>query len=157
MSGFIPQALYEEILRQLPIACVDVCIVANARVLLVRRVDAPDRGKWWLPGGRVLKGERLRQAARRKALEEVGLDCHVGLVLHTGDSLFEDGPGGIPVHTINVCFLLHPTDSSRFEVRLDSHHTEWKWADTIEPDLHPYVAACLRAVGLGTGEEFAGG
>jgi colanic acid biosynthesis protein WcaH len=149
MSNFIPQELYNAILRSIPIACVDISIVASGCVLLVRRGDPPAQGQWWVPGGRVLKGEKMKETARRKAREEVGIDCHVGPIIHTAETIFPDGPGGIPVHSINSCFLLYPVeDLSRTRVRLDDHHAEWKWVNTITPDLHPYVIECLRGAGL---------
>jgi colanic acid biosynthesis protein WcaH len=149
MSAFIDQELYDAILRHMPIACVDVAIVYNGCVLLVRREDSPAKGEWWVPGGRVIKGETLRETARRKAREEVGLDCHVGPIIHTAETIFTDGPGGIPVHSINTCFLLYPThESTGLCVTLDHHHTAWRWADSITDELHPYVARCLQGAGL---------
>jgi colanic acid biosynthesis protein WcaH len=149
MSAFIDQELYDQILRHMPIACVDVAIVYNGCVLLVRRDDAPARGQWWVPGGRVVKGETMRETARRKARQEVGLDCHVGPIIHTAETIFPDGPRGIPVHSINACFLLYPThDSAGLAVKLDTHHADWRWEDKVTPDLHPYVANCLRGAGL---------
>jgi colanic acid biosynthesis protein WcaH len=149
MSAFIDQELFDQILQHMPIACVDVAIVYNGCVLLVRREDAPARGQWWVPGGRVVKGETMRQTARRKAREEVGLDCHVGPIIHTAETIFPDGPRGIPVHSINACFLLYPThDSAGPAVKLDTHHAEWRWEEKVTPGLHPYVAHCLRGAGL---------
>jgi ADP-ribose pyrophosphatase YjhB (NUDIX family) len=41
--------------------------------LLVLRSSEPVKGVWWLPGGRLLKGESFFVAAKRKAQEETGL------------------------------------------------------------------------------------
>ena len=67
---FIPWSLYEQILDNMPIACVDVAILHDGKVLLVKRLDEPAKGQYWLPGGRVLKGEMLRDAAIRKTRDE---------------------------------------------------------------------------------------
>jgi ADP-ribose pyrophosphatase YjhB (NUDIX family) len=40
---------------------------------LVFRSSEPVKGVWWLPGGRLLKGETFFAAAQRKAREETGL------------------------------------------------------------------------------------
>lgn len=147
MSSFIPPDLYNQILTYLPIACVDIAIVSKGSILLVKRNDMPVKGEWWLPGGRVYKYETMRQTAKRKAIEEVGLHCHIGPIIHTAETIFEDGPSGIPVHSINSCFMLYPVNSIS-KVRIDSHHSDFDWFDFIASDLHPYVKVCLSKAGL---------
>lgn len=139
----IPDSLYHQIITHLPIACVDIAIIARGSVLLVKRNDPPAKGEWWLPGGRVYKGETMRQTAKRKAQEEVGIECHVGPIIHTAETIFPDGPEGIPVHSINSCFMLYPINAN-FEVKLDNHHSDYAWCGSGHSnDLHPYVIKCL--------------
>jgi len=142
----IPDSLYHQIITSIPIACVDIAIIARGSVLLVKRNDPPAKGEWWFPGGRVFKGETMRQTAKRKALEEVGIECHVGPIIHTAETIFPDGPNGIPVHSINSCFMLYPVGD--FTVKLDSHHDEYEWANHIYEGLHPYVVKCLLGAGI---------
>ena len=143
----IPQELYNQILINIPIACVDIAIVEEGAILLVKRNDRPAQGEWWLPGGRVLKGEMMRDAARRKALEEVGIECNVGPIIHTAETIFPDGPDNIPVHSINCVFFLYPLFNKRV-LKLDRHHADFRWIKTIEENLNPYVKRCLMAAGL---------
>lgn len=147
MSQFIPNELYYQILDNLPIACVDIAIVSDGAVLLVKRKDAPAKGQWWVPGGRVSKGEMMKETALRKAREEVGVECHVGPIIHTAETIFPDGPQGIPVHSINSCFFLYPV-SPGFKPKLDSHHHDFKWVNHIPEGLHRYVERCLMGAGL---------
>lgn len=155
----VPDELYYQFLALMPLCCVDVAIVQGGAVLLVKRACAPAKGQWWLPGGRVLKGETLRQAAHRKAVGETGLDCHVGPLIHSAETLFDDGPGDISVHSVNSCFLLWPKEGGQ-KVQLDGQSIDFNWvcdpqefyelteegAEKVR--LHPYVMACLHGTGL---------
>lgn len=49
----------------------------RGRLLLVRRVNEPGRGRWSLPGGRIEAGETAHQAVFREVAEETGLDVEV--------------------------------------------------------------------------------
>jgi colanic acid biosynthesis protein WcaH len=147
MNGFISEDLYKKILQCLPISCVDIAIIAQGAVLLVKRKDFPAKGQWWLPGGRVLKGEMMKETALRKAREEVGLECHAGPIIYTAETIFPDGPFDIPIHSINSCFFMYPKNPDPGPL-LDGHHAEYQWVSVIPPGIHPYVARCLAAAGL---------
>lgn len=144
----IPTKIYHQIITHAPVACVDIAITHNNCVLLVKRLDEPAKGQWWFPGGRVYKGEMMRDTANRKALEEVGLECEVGPLIYTAETVFEDGPNGIPVHSINSCFLLKPLGIK--VIKLDNHHSAWSWfsVGNLQNELHPYVIKCLLAAFL---------
>jgi 8-oxo-dGTP diphosphatase len=58
-----------------------VLIEQEKRVLLVRRVNEPFRGRWTLPAGFINGGEDPAEAAARECLEETGLSVRVMRVL----------------------------------------------------------------------------
>ena len=145
--SWIPEETYRTILATTVIACVDVAIVNEGKILLVKRKDRPAKDQWWLPGGRVFKNELMKKAAYRKALEEVDLQCRVGPIVHTAETIFEDGPGMIPVHSINSCFLLYHIDRN-FIVKINEHHSNYNWVSQISSKFHPYVQECLEGAGL---------
>ena len=141
----IPDDLYRTIVGCMPIPFADAAVVSDAgAVLLLKRKAPPAVGQWWVPGGRVLKGERMAETAARKAREEVGLDCHVGRIIHTAETIFPDGPFGLPIHSVNCCFLLHPKDRQAGPRAGD----DYQWVTGVPAGLHPYVAECLRQAGL---------
>lgn len=146
---YIRDSLYHQFIRMMPLACVDVSIIHDEEVILVRRKDAPAKDQWWVPGGRVLKGEMMVDAARRKCKEEINLTCTIGPIIHTAETIFPDGPYGVPIHSINSCFLAWPKNHLDISgIKLDNHHSGLKWVGNIDDSLHEYVKCCLRGAGL---------
>jgi ADP-ribose pyrophosphatase YjhB (NUDIX family) len=76
---FLPKDLYGRMVRDAVVCCVDILLVrrnednGQRQALVVERSCEPVKGVWWLPGGRLLKGETFFDAARRKAREETGI------------------------------------------------------------------------------------
>ncbi len=60
-----------------PKVAVGVLLEDAGRLLLVRRGNDPERGKWSVPAGYVDAGEDPARAAEREALEETGLQVRV--------------------------------------------------------------------------------
>ena len=52
-------------------------ILRDGRLLLVKRLRAPEAGTWSLPGGKVDFGEPVADAVRREIREEVGLEIEL--------------------------------------------------------------------------------
>ena len=75
---FLPEDLYGRLVRDCVVFCVDIVLVRKTldgrkECLLVKRSSEPVKGVWWWPGGRMLKGETIFDAAQRKARQETGL------------------------------------------------------------------------------------
>lgn len=53
------------------------CVILNERneLLMMQEAKESCAGKWYLPAGRMEKGETIVQAATREVLEETGLHC----------------------------------------------------------------------------------
>ena len=71
-KGLLPEKEWKLVVRSMPIACVDVILERNAKVLLGFRAIHPYKGVWALPGGRIRKHEFPRNSAER-TLEEIGV------------------------------------------------------------------------------------
>ncbi|MDA8267207.1 MAG: NUDIX domain-containing protein [Actinomycetota bacterium] len=56
-----------------PELAVGAVVRRNGALLLVQRDHEPDAGLWSVPGGRVVWGEPMAQAAERELAEETGL------------------------------------------------------------------------------------
>jgi len=77
---FLPDDLYAEIERSMPIACVDFVLVRPSRngehereVGLIRR-ESPLGDVWCHLGGRIQRGETIAQALRRHAGDTLGIE-----------------------------------------------------------------------------------
>jgi 8-oxo-dGTP diphosphatase len=75
-----------------PKVAVAILVQKDGQVLLVRRANDPRRGLWTLPAGFVDAGEDPVWAAEREALEETGLQVHIGALLEV--MYGQEHPGG---------------------------------------------------------------
>jgi len=138
---FIPNEEYLRIQAVLPILCVDCLIVHGKKILLLKRVYEPAKGQYWFPGGRIFKGEHIKDAALRKAREEVFLECQFEKKLSVEESIFtKQGNMLSDIHTVNVCCLLSANNIDN--ISIDEYHDGFVWvnlAEAIELKLHAAV------------------
>jgi len=130
----IPLERYRAIADAVPILCVDLVLEVEGKYLLVKRRNEPVKGRWWVPGGRVWKGESIATAAKRKAREELGLSI-TGI---TPTGFFEKRfkrnglslDGG--VHTVSIVVEARPISTC---IHLDSQSSAWRWANHLPRDF----------------------
>ena len=172
----LSKELYRDIVANIPTVCVDIVLQrkVDGKVLLFYRRDSPAKGLWWLPGGRMLKGESFFDTALRKVRDEMGhgskLDGHVKAVAVTNvwntffhdsswDADREKGKEGCQTVNISVFCELTAEESVLHEVKA-GEGSRWaveayRWVD-VDELLSPghydkYVrlnAECARGKGL---------
>lgn len=142
----IPENDYNKILSMIPILCVDLIIFFNRKYLLLKRKTEPAKGQYWFPGGRVYKMETIKEAALRKAKEEVNLNCQFQEIISIEESMFKQNKNMMTdIHTVNICCKL-VTDSIS-EISLDKQHDGHIWItkDNLGTvDLHHCVIRPLK-------------
>ncbi|HEC76104.1 MAG TPA: NUDIX hydrolase [Thermoplasmatales archaeon] len=85
-----------------PSITVDGVLIKNKKVLLVKRLNEPFKGKWALPGGFVEYGERVEKAVLREFEEETGIKASIKKLIGVYSDPSRDPRG----HTISIAFLL---------------------------------------------------
>lgn len=135
---------WETIVSNVPIVSVDLVVLTPNGVVLGRRVNEPAKNRWFVPGGRVEKGEHLEDAVHRVAREELGAQVEIEKRLGVYEHLYEtadvSGAGG--KHYVPVGFVVM-TDKTRFDTG-DQHADIRTFPSTELPELHEHVESYLR-------------
>ncbi len=127
--GFIEKQLYEKIKKVIPVLCVDLVLHKGSKVLLCFRENEPAKGLWWIPGGRVLKGETLADAVTRKGHEELGLSIEIERLVGIYDWFWDT------IHTPSVTYLVRCKDWRG--LNLDSQHSNCALIDSLQDNIIP--------------------
>ncbi len=134
-NGIIPDALYKQIERYLPIVSVEALISINGAFLFLRRNNQPARGEWWLPGGRIRKGESFEKALRREIKEETGLGISDYKLINVYSRIFPER------HDITIAYLCKCIEG---KIRLNDEHSEYQLFSDVPADLNPYLIRVIE-------------
>ena len=154
-SGILSPDLYKVILDNVPVLCVDLIILNNKKVFLIKRKNKPCEGVYWVQGGRMYKNEQMEACGKRRTASELSIPVDkikITKCLGTFSTEFRDSHQGSASHTVNVTFLAEIED---MPLNFDADHSDGKWFDIngeIPDELkgkyehHPYIAGLLKLI-----------
>ena len=108
---------------------VGALIIKDGKVLLVKRANEPNKGKWSIPGGVVKLGESLIDALKREIEEETGLKIKVLDVACVSEEIVEYN-GKIKFHYVIIDFFAEVV-GGRLRVGSDAEEAKWVGFDEL--------------------------
>ena len=136
---FIPEKKYKEIVKLIPILCIDALITNNKNeYLLIKRLNDPLKGTFWVPGGRVLHLEKTEDALIRIMKKELNLDIDKFKkeIYGVYEDFFDSNSfqNKINYHTVSIVYKIFIGDE-KIDVILDSQSSEYKLSKNIPKRL----------------------
>lgn len=150
--AWLPPEEFQSLIRLGPLVSMDLIVRdGQGRVLVGRRVNRPAQGFWFVPGGRVGKGERLDDAFLRLTETELGraFPREGATFLGVYEHLYDDNWFGSEVGTHYVVLA--------YELRMaqplplpETQHDAFTWMTPEDLLAHPEVHPNTRAYFEGT-------
>ncbi|WP_119154016.1 GDP-mannose mannosyl hydrolase [Caldimonas tepidiphila] len=145
--------LFLSVVTHAPLVSIDlVCRNERDEVLLGMRRNRPAQDRWFVPGGRILKGERVDAALCRIVEAELGLagGGPAPEFLGVFEHLYEDnfaGVDGIGTHYVVLAYQLRLDTGAGLAA--DAQHSELRWFPIGEllasPQVHEHTRAYFDA------------
>lgn len=130
---------YKEIYSAVPRLCVETVITNDEGGVLLTYRQIEPKNVWHLPGGTVLFGESLTDAAKRVAKSELGLDVEV-----------KDNIGVIDFsHNINcghAVSIVYSAKVIKGEIKLDFQASKAGYFKELPPDTLPEHYTFLKKI-----------
>lgn len=145
MSEWIPEEAWATVVENVPVVSVDLVVECPEGIVFGKRVNEPAKGEWFVPGGRVRKGERLEEAVHRVADEELEIEVEVLETLGAFEHFYETSEVGCAKHYIAHGYHVR-TEATTFSP--DGQHGEIAVFEEPPAELHEYVAAYLAEAGV---------
>lgn len=143
-----PEA-FRAVVQATPLVSIDLLVRdADGRMLVGRRTNPPARGYWFVPGGRIRKGETLAQAFARITLAELGTafaleaSRFAGVYEHFYAEDFT-GATGAGTHYVVLAHAL-AVDAAGLRLPTDQHDG-YRWTTAHEAVADESVHANTRA------------
>lgn len=141
-----------QLVRLGPLVSMDLIVRDGAgRILVGHRNNEPAKDHWFVPGGRVGKGESLDQAFRRIVRQELGIskarkDAElVGIYEHFYETNFLEEPD-LGTHYVVLAHRFELNGPGP-EVTFDQQHRQMRWMTPDELSEDPRVHRNSRVYG----------
>lgn len=149
----LPQKLFASIVKHAPLIAVDLVIQnESGEVLLGLRRNAPARGFWFVPGGRIFKNEPIANAADRIVREELAIDSRLPRALFLGifEHFYQDNFTHAQAFGTHYIVLAHRLSITTVQIKQLplQQHAGYRWLPPQEllraRDVHPYSREYAR-------------
>jgi ADP-ribose pyrophosphatase YjhB (NUDIX family) len=131
---------------QQPLVGVGAIIIAEDRVVLIKRGKAPLLGEWSIPGGMLELGETLRQGTEREACEETGLTVCATELLGVFERIVPDTEQRTSYHYVLIDFLCEVVSG---ELRAGGDASDARWFTWEEVAALPLPEDTVGVIRLG--------
>ncbi|WP_120994438.1 GDP-mannose mannosyl hydrolase [Stutzerimonas urumqiensis] len=157
---YLPAETFATVVASTPLVSIDLVVRdASGAILLGERLNRPAQGFWFVPGGRIYKGETLDAAFRRLSEAELGRPFEraearlLGVYEHFyGDSVFGEGGDCPDTHYVVLGYLVELPAGAVLEPPT-AQHGQYRWwrCDDLraEPRVHNHTRAYLAAIDQG--------
>jgi colanic acid biosynthesis protein WcaH len=153
IAGPLPQADFQRLVSIAPLVSIDLVMVdSDARVLLGLRRNRPAQGFWFVPGGRIRKGETMDAAFLRISETELGFprDRGAAELLGIYDHIYPDSSfdTDLSTHYVTIAYLLG-IGSGEINAPQDQH-SAYRWLSLSElldaSDVHANTKAYVDRI-----------
>lgn len=141
-SDWISDEAWKTIVSNTPIVSVDLLVRYNGGLIFGKRTNNPAKGYWFVPGGRVFKGETRQEAVHRIATKELGIS--VSIVEPLG--AFEHIYGSADVDDVDTKHYLangFVVDAISGTIEADNQHADLCVFQSPPDPLHENIRAYL--------------
>lgn len=154
-ATLLDEATFRTVLAATPLVSIDLVVRrGDGKILLGLRNNRPAQGFWFVPGGRIRKGETLDVAFARLTRAELGVeiarsDCRLlGVYEHLyEDSVFGVGDGAPSTHYVVLGYAVPCTDALAAHLPLEQH-ARYAWFEPAEvlstAAVHPNTKAYIQ-------------
>ncbi|MBE3874673.1 GDP-mannose mannosyl hydrolase [Vibrio parahaemolyticus] len=133
---FLSKQRFSQVIESTPLVSIDLVIEdESGQVLLGERLNRPAQGFWFVPGGRILKDEKLEDAFARLTLEELGHEFKLSQATLMGPytHLYDDNVFGneFTTHYVAIAYKLIVI-RSELNLPMDVQHSRYCWCHQDE-------------------------
>jgi len=131
----ISNVVYDLLRKTTPFCNVDLILTKNNNFLLGKRIIKHYENYWSLPGGRILRGEKVKTAIKRIAFEECS--CYIMKPKFVG--VYENVTNYR--HDINLTYMVSYVKGNP---QPDLQHSKLKWFSKIPTKTVPFQIKALK-------------
>ena len=135
---FLSKSEFSKVIINSPLISIDLCILKDKKLLLGKRINPPAKNSYFVPGGRIRKSEKIKDAFMRILKDELGFELkennykfikELGIFEHFYEDNFLNNEE-FTTHYIVIAYLVHYKSLiKKYKKILNNQHSDYIWVD----------------------------